>query len=127
MSQPPPGGTALFREIASSIRAAGPIPFDRFMEQVGQAAERIGPLAEKLETLATNVDEVVRVTDDEVARAMKALYVDTHNVAEGAGAASLAGALKRRDSLRGRKVGLTLCGANVDSDVFSRVLAGGSH
>jgi len=33
----------------------------------------------------------------------------------------------RRDRLRGRKVGLTLCGGNVDSDVFARVLAGGTH
>jgi phospholipid/cholesterol/gamma-HCH transport system substrate-binding protein len=36
---------------------------DRFLAQVGQAAERIGPLAEKLEVLATNVDEVVRAVD----------------------------------------------------------------
>lgn len=38
---------------------------DRFLAQVGQAAEKIGPLAEKLETLATNVDEVVRAVDRE--------------------------------------------------------------
>lgn len=36
---------------------------DRFLDQVGQAAEKVGPLAEKLETLATNVDEVVRSVD----------------------------------------------------------------
>ncbi|NIX76518.1 MlaD family protein [Microvirga terricola] len=36
---------------------------DRFLAQVGQAAEKVGPLAEKLETLATNLDEVVRSVD----------------------------------------------------------------
>lgn len=36
---------------------------DRFLAQVGQAAEKVGPLAEKLETLATNMDEVVRSVD----------------------------------------------------------------
>jgi len=85
------------------------------------------PDAEALELMLRFVDEIVEVSDDEVAAAMRLIFSATHNVAEGAGAASLAGALKSRERLRGRKVGLTLCGANVDSDVFSRVLAGGSH
>jgi threonine dehydratase len=85
------------------------------------------PDAEALELMLRFVEEVVEVGDDEVAAAMRLIFSATHNVAEGAGAASLAGALKCRERLRGRKVGLTLCGANVDSDVFSRVLAGGSH
>jgi threonine dehydratase len=85
------------------------------------------PDAEALELMLRHVDEVIEVSDDEVAAAMRLLFAATHNVAEGAGAASLAAALKSRERLRGRKVGLTLCGANVDSDVFSRVLAGGSH
>lgn len=81
-----------------------------------------------LEILVREVDEVVQVTDLEVAAAMKALYVDTHNVAEGAGAASLAAAMKlateRPESIIGRQIGLTLCGANVDHDLFARVLNG---
>ena len=85
------------------------------------------PDAEALDLMLRHVDEVIEVSDDEIAAAMRLLFAATHNVAEGAGAASLAGALKSRERLRGRKVGLTLCGANVDSDVFSRVLAGGSH
>jgi threonine dehydratase len=85
------------------------------------------PDAEALELMLRFVEEIVEVGDDEVAAAMRLIFSATHNVAEGAGAASLAGALKSRERLRGRKVGLTLCGANVDSDVFSRVLAGGSH
>jgi threonine dehydratase len=85
------------------------------------------PDAEALELMLRFVDDVIEVGDDEIAAAMRLLFATTHNVAEGAGAASLAGALKQRARLKGKKVGLTLCGANVDSDLFARVLAGGSH
>jgi threonine dehydratase len=85
------------------------------------------PDAEALELMLRHVDEVIEVGDDEIAAAMRLLFASTHNVAEGAGAASLAGAMKRRGQLRGRKVGLTLCGGNVDSDVFARVLGGGNR
>jgi threonine dehydratase len=85
------------------------------------------PDAEALDLMLRHVDEVIEVGDDEVAAAMRLIFSATHNVAEGAGAASLAGALQQRERLRGRTVGLTLCGGNVDADVYARVLAGGSH
>lgn len=75
-----------------------------------------------LDIILQHVDEVVAVTDEEVAAAMKLLYVATHNVAEGAGAAALAAALQMKDSLRGQRIGLPLGGANVDSDQFARIL-----
>jgi threonine dehydratase len=78
-----------------------------------------------LALLAPQLDHVVQVSDAEVAAAMRALFQDTHNVAEGAGAAAVAAALQERDALRGLTVGATLCGGNVDSAVFARVLAGG--
>lgn len=84
------------------------------------------PDAEALELMLRHVDEVLEVGDDELAAAMRLLFAATHNVAEGAGAAALAGALRQRDRLRGRRVGLPLTGGNVDSDVFARVLAGGN-
>jgi threonine dehydratase len=52
------------------------------------------------------------------------MFTATHNVAEGAGAASLAAALQQRDRWRGRRIGVTLCGGNVDRALFSQVLAG---
>jgi threonine dehydratase len=73
------------------------------------------------------VDDIVAVSDDEVAEAMRVLFSDTHNVAEGAGAAALAAALQQRERLRGQRVGVTLCGGNVDRAVFARVLAGASR
>jgi threonine dehydratase len=77
-----------------------------------------------LAIIRREVDDVVAVTDDEVAAAMRALFADTHNVAEGAGAAALAAALQQRGRWSGRTVGLALTGGNVDSAVFARVLGG---
>ncbi|HET7864807.1 MAG TPA: threonine dehydratase, partial [Burkholderiaceae bacterium] len=54
------------------------------------------PDPQALEVIRREVDDVIAVTDDEVAITMRALFADTHNVAEGAGAASLAGALQQR-------------------------------
>lgn len=77
---------------------------------------------------APGLDRVVEVTDTEVAAAMRALFADTHNAAEGAGAAALAALLQERDRapalVEGRRAAVVLCGGNVDADVFARVLAG---
>ena len=75
-----------------------------------------------LAILRQHLDHVVQVSDAEVAQAMRDLFTDTHNVAEGAGAASFAAAMQERAQLRGQVVGTTLCGGNVDADVFARVL-----
>jgi len=75
-----------------------------------------------LQTMARHVDHVVQMSALEVAQAMRALYQDTHNVAEGAGAASFAAATQERAGLRGLCVGTTLCGGNVDAAVLARVL-----
>ncbi len=77
-----------------------------------------------LDVLIPHIDHIVKVTDTEVAAAMRAIYSDTHNVAEGAGAASFAAAMQERALTQGQVVGTTLCGGNVDADVFARVLAG---
>lgn len=75
-----------------------------------------------LDIILKYADDVVAVTDDEVAAAMRLYYLATHNVAEGAGAASLAAAMQMKDRLRGRRIGLPLCGGNVDHDQFARIL-----
>ena len=80
--------------------------------------------AQALAVLRPHLEQVVKVSDDEVAQAMRAIFADTHNVAEGAGAASFAAAWQAREDLKGQVVGTTLCGGNVDSAVFARVLAG---
>jgi len=76
-----------------------------------------------LEIMLENVDHIVRVTDDEVAAAMRAMFTDTHNVVEGAGAASLAAATKESPTLKGKRVALIATGGNVDQNVFAQVLS----
>lgn len=79
--------------------------------------------AQALEIVLRHADDVVAVTDDEVAQAMRVLFSDTHNVAEGAGAAGLAAAMQQAERWRGKTVGVPLTGGNVDSAVFSRILS----
>jgi threonine dehydratase len=80
---------------------------------------------EALAIVLREADDVVAVTDEEVAEAMRILFADTHNVAEGAGAAGLAAAIQQRARHAGGTVGFALTGGNVDSDMFAKVLAGG--
>jgi threonine dehydratase len=80
------------------------------------------PDEEALAYLWYGLQRVIRVSDTEVAQAMKYFFVYTHNTVEGAGAAPLAAALKERALLRSRKVGLVITGGNVDHATFARVL-----
>lgn len=106
---------------ARSLNAGNPISHDVTTRLADGMACRT-PVAEALEIIAEGVERVVEVTDGEVAGAMRVLFTDTHNVAEGAGAAGLAALMQDGESMRGRKVGIVLCGGNVDADVFARVL-----
>jgi threonine dehydratase len=81
--------------------------------------------ATALPHILRGVERVEQVSDNEVEAAMRALFSDTHNVAEGAGAIALPAVLRARAALAGRRAGLVLTGGNVDRAVFARVLAGG--
>lgn len=85
------------------------------------------PDPESLTTILEFADDVVCVTDQDIARAMALYYRCSHNLAEGAGAAALAAALVLKDDprVRGRKLGLPLTGANVDATLFQGVLQAG--
>jgi threonine dehydratase len=76
-----------------------------------------------LQVMLENVDHVVRVSEAEVAGAMRIFFTDTHNVVEGAGAGGLAAALKESHELKGKRVAVIATGGNVDADVFARVLS----
>jgi threonine dehydratase len=77
-----------------------------------------------MEIIWKNVARIIQVSDDQIEGAMRAIYQDTHNLAEGAAAAALAGAILEREENLGRLIGVVLTGGNVDADVFARVLAG---
>jgi threonine dehydratase len=81
------------------------------------------PEPEALALIRREAEDIVAVSDTEVAAAMRLLYSATHNVAEGAGAAALAAALQQRGRWRGRSVGVALSGGNVDREVFAKVLS----
>jgi threonine dehydratase len=81
---------------------------------------------EALEILRENSDHIVQLTDEELEDSMRHMFTDTHNVVEGAGAASLAGALKEKEQLAGKRVVLVASGANVDRDLFAQILQGQS-
>jgi threonine dehydratase len=82
------------------------------------------PVKEAFEIYAKGADRIVAVSDDEVAEAMRIYFHDTHNVVEGAGAASLAAILQEHDAVRGKEVGAILTGGNIDADMFAAVLQG---
>ena len=82
------------------------------------------PLA--LEIVLSGVARVVTVTDDEIRAAIRYLFADTHNVAEGAAAAPLAALLQERSRMQGRRVALIHSGGNIDSDLFAATLRGHS-
>ena len=88
----------------------------------GLACRKPNPQA--MEVIRTNVARIVQVPDTAIAEAMRAVYEDTHNLAEGAGAAALAAALQEKDKLEDKRVGIVLTGANVDREMYERVLSG---
>jgi threonine dehydratase len=76
------------------------------------------PDAEALAIIRKGASRIVQVTDDEIGAAIRAYWTDTHNLAEGAGAAPLAAALQEKNKIAGKRVGLVLSGGNIDFDLF---------
>ena len=76
------------------------------------------PDADALAIIAHGASRIVQVTDDEIAAAIMAYWTDTHNLAEGAGAAPLAAALQEKAKIAGKRVGLILSGGNIDFELF---------
>jgi len=78
------------------------------------------PDPDALEIIRKGASRIVQVTDHEIRVAIRAYWTDTHNLAEGAGAAALAAALQDKPKIRGKRVGLILSGGNIDFDLFNR-------
>jgi threonine dehydratase len=85
------------------------------------------PEPEAFAIIRKGASRIVEVTDEEVASAIRALWTDTHNLAEGAGAAPLAAALQEKSRLRGKRVGLILSGGNIDFELFRRWVGPGQQ
>ena len=121
-------------EIVGVVSAHAPAYYESFLRRqamVVPARTRLAdgmavpaPDAAAVELICAHVSRVVMVTDDEVAAAIRAIFDDTHNVAEGAGAASVAAILREREQLRGKRVAAVLSGGNMDRAMYAEVLAG---
>lgn len=73
--------------------------------------------------LRAGLTDFITVTEAEIAHALRLLLRTTHTLVEGAGAAGLAGLIKLRDRLAGRRVGIVLSGANIDAETLRRVIS----
>ncbi len=82
------------------------------------------PVDESVAIINKGAARVLTVSEAGIMAAMRHYYTDTHNIAEGAGAAPLAALLDEREAVRGKRVGLVLSGGNIDVDPYRRILAG---
>jgi threonine dehydratase len=83
------------------------------------------PAAPAVEIILKGAERIVTVDEDEIRAAMRHLFTDTHNIAEGAGAATLAGLLKEKDRMAGKRVAIVLSGGNIDRALYAEVLTEG--
>ncbi len=107
---------------AQSFRKRAPVETATAVTIADGMAVRV-PVPAALEIIWRGAHDVVEVTDAEVEAAMAAYYDDTHQVAEGAGAAPLS-ALLKQPGRAGKRMGVILTGGNVDRDVYVRALEG---
>lgn len=108
---------------ARSFAAGEPVSSEAADTFADGVAVRV-PHPEAVERICRGADRIVGVGEDEFAEASRCYFSDTHNVAEGAGAAGLAALLQERERMRGRRVALVLTGGNIDRDAYLRILAG---
>jgi threonine dehydratase len=107
---------------ALSFAAGKPVPSNSADTFAGGLAVRV-PDPAALDTICRHAARIVAVTEDEMRAAARIIFTDTHNVAEGAGAAPLAAALQERDRLAGKKVAVIQSGGNIDRDLFAEILS----
>lgn len=80
------------------------------------------PQHQPLEIILKGAEDVVTVSETAIVDAMAAYYTDTHNLAEGAGAAPLAALIANQHKHQGERVGLILTGGNIDLSLFLKLM-----
>jgi threonine dehydratase len=112
-------------QLSASLAAGAPASIGRPADTIadGLAAGRIG--AVPFEIIRERVKRVVTVDDFEIGEAVLLLLERMKLLAEGAGAASLAGALKLKNELKGKNVVLVLSGGNIDMNLLDRIIGHG--
>jgi len=107
---------------ALSFAAGKPVSTNSADTFAGGLAVRV-PDDAALDIICRGAARIVSVSEEEMRRAMRILFSDTHNVAEGAGAAPLAAALQERPRLAGKRVAIVLSGGNIDRALFAEILS----
>jgi len=107
---------------ALSFAAGAPVSTNSADTMAGGLAVRV-PDPEALEIIRRGAARILTVSEAEMRRAMRILFSDTHNIAEGAGAAALAAALQERGRVAGERVAVIQSGGNIDRTLFAEVLA----
>ena len=110
---------------ARSFAAGKPVPLASALTFADGIATR-EPNAEAIEIICGGAARFVEVSEEEIAEGMRAYFDDTHQVAEGAGAAPLAALLRERERMADRTVGVILSGGNIERARFLEVLNGGT-
>ncbi len=106
---------------ALSFKAGWPVPTNQAVTVADGLAVRT-PHPRAVEIVCKGAERIVVVGDPEIRAAMTHYYTDTHNLAEGAGAAALAALLQEGRSMAGKKVGVVLTGGNVDRPVYAGII-----
>jgi threonine dehydratase len=107
---------------ALSFAAGHAVPTNSADTLAGGLAVRV-PDDEALAIIRKYAARIVTVSEAEMRRSMRAIFSDTHNVAEGAGAAAFAAAFKERAKLAGKRVAVVLSGGNIDRALFAEILS----
>ncbi|MCW8832766.1 MAG: threonine dehydratase [Colwellia sp.] len=102
--------------------AAGKVINTETAQTIADGVKTRSPMTEAFEIIKRGCDHIVQVTDGEIAQAMMHYYQATHNLAEGAGAISLAALIKEKEQMSGKKVAVILTGANIDYQRFSQYI-----
>jgi len=110
---------------ALSFAAGKPVATNSADTFAGGLAVRV-PDGDALDIIRRHATRIVTVSEAEMRAAIRVIFSDTHNVAEGAGAAPLAAALQERDRLKGKKVAVVQSGGNIDRPLFAEILASGA-
>jgi len=107
---------------ALSFAAGAPVSTNSADTMAGGLAVRV-PDPAALDIIRRSAAQVLTVSEAEIRHAMRILFTDTHNVAEGAGAAALGAALQERHRHAGKRVAVIQSGGNIDRALFAEVLA----
>jgi threonine dehydratase len=109
--------------MALSFAAGKPVPTNSAQTFADGMATR-DPRQEAVAIIKRGAARVLQLSEDEIAEAVRAYFQDTHNVAEGAGAAPLAGLMQERARMTGKRVAVILSGGNIDASVYRGILGG---